>query len=377
MRIAFFAHSFISDWNHGNAHFLRGIASELKSRGHEVLLFEPENSWSLSNLVRAQGEGVFKGYDEFFPDLKSRKYNLQEIDLGKELDGVDLVIVHEWNHPELVRRIGKYRRALPRLRILFHDTHHRSVTAPSEMEDYDLSYYDGVLAFGKVVRDIYLEKSWIQKAWVWHEAADIRTFKPIETQKTDGDIAWIGNWGDDERTKELEEYLFKPVSTLGLRCAIHGVRYPDHAISLLNNNGIEYRGWIANYMVPSLFSRFKMTVHIPRKPYVEKLPGIPTIRPFEALSCAIPLICSPWDDCEKMFTEGEDYLMARDGKEMKKLILEVLNNQELRESLATKGRNTILQRHTCRHRVDELMDICSEIGIKIENNRSNNETRVI
>ena len=29
MDIRYFAHSWVSDWNHGNAHFLRGLAREL------------------------------------------------------------------------------------------------------------------------------------------------------------------------------------------------------------------------------------------------------------------------------------------------------------------------------------------------------------
>lgn len=41
MRIVFFVHSLLSDWNHGNAHFLRGVASELTSRGHDGRVFEP------------------------------------------------------------------------------------------------------------------------------------------------------------------------------------------------------------------------------------------------------------------------------------------------------------------------------------------------
>jgi len=34
MKIVMFYHSLVSDWNHGNAHFLRGVASELVARGH-------------------------------------------------------------------------------------------------------------------------------------------------------------------------------------------------------------------------------------------------------------------------------------------------------------------------------------------------------
>jgi spore maturation protein CgeB len=50
MKFVLFYHSILSDWNHGNAHFLRGIASELVERGHQVVVYEPADGWSLSNL---------------------------------------------------------------------------------------------------------------------------------------------------------------------------------------------------------------------------------------------------------------------------------------------------------------------------------------
>ena len=50
MKIVFFYHSLLSDWNHGNAHFLRGVATELVERGHEIEIYEPEEGWSLANL---------------------------------------------------------------------------------------------------------------------------------------------------------------------------------------------------------------------------------------------------------------------------------------------------------------------------------------
>jgi hypothetical protein len=45
MRVVLFYHSLVSDWNHGNAHFLRGVASELIARGHEVAIYEPADGW--------------------------------------------------------------------------------------------------------------------------------------------------------------------------------------------------------------------------------------------------------------------------------------------------------------------------------------------
>ncbi len=41
---------------------------------------------------------------------------------------------------------------------------------------------------------------------------------------------WVGNWGDEERTRELQEFLIKPAAALRDRTvAVHGVRYPEHA----------------------------------------------------------------------------------------------------------------------------------------------------
>ena len=41
---------------------------------------------------------------------------------------------------------------------------------------------------------------------------------------------WIGNWGDDERSEELREFLIEPVKTLGLKAQVYGVRYPQEAL---------------------------------------------------------------------------------------------------------------------------------------------------
>src|SRR3546814_3460757 len=54
MKIVYFTHSLQSCWNHGNAHFLRGVLSDLIARGHEVSAWEPRNGWSLDNLIHDQ-----------------------------------------------------------------------------------------------------------------------------------------------------------------------------------------------------------------------------------------------------------------------------------------------------------------------------------
>ncbi|WP_317175585.1 CgeB family protein [Pontibacter beigongshangensis] len=220
-----------------------------------------------------------------------------------------------------------------------------------------------MLAFGQVIRDLYLQEGWTSRAWTWHEAADTSVFYPHKQTQDEGDLVWIGNWGDEERTAELHEFLINPVKELGLKAKIYGVRYPDHARKALADAGIEYGGWLPNYKAAEEFAKHKVTVHVPRRPYVETLPGIPTIRPFEAMACGIPLISSPWDDAENLFTPGKDFLVARTGEEMKQHLQTILNNKATAEAIASHGLQTIQSRHTCAHRVNELEQVCLELGI--------------
>jgi spore maturation protein CgeB len=362
MRIVIFCHSLISDWNHGNAHFLRGIAGELLARGHEVVAYEPADGWSLTHLIAEAGADAVDRFHRAFPALQSRAVDLQHLSLDEALDGADLVLVHEWNPPSLVERIGRHKvRGAGRYALLFHDTHHRSVSDVEAMERYRLEHYDGVLAFGEVIRERYVERGWSRRVWTWHEAADVRTFRPIEGEPAWADLVWIGNWGDDERSAELRSYLIAPVRETGLTATVHGVRYPAEALRELETAGIAYGGWLPNYEAPCVYARHRMTVHVPRRPYMEALPGIPTIRVFEALACGLPLISLDWRDVEGLFTPGLDYLIAKTPAGMKAHMRTVKQDQELRRSLAAHGLQTVLSRHTCGHRVDELMAIVDEI----------------
>jgi spore maturation protein CgeB len=362
MHFALFYHSLISDWNHGNAHFLRGIVRELQACGHRVHVFEPEHGWSARNLLEQEGSGPLGAFQRAYPGLSSTFYRSEEIDLARALDDVDVVIVHEWNDPSLVSRIGQYRAQSGRFRLLFHDTHHRAISEPQTIGRFDLRHYDGVLAFGEVLRGIYEDRAWAARAWTWHEAADVRLFRPPDIPgERPLDLVWIGNWGDGERASEISEFLIEPVESLRLRAQVHGVRYPLAAQHALARAGIDYRGWVPNFEVPALFAQAKATVHIPRRFYAQTLRGIPTIRVFESLACGIPLISAPWDDCENLFQPG-DYLIACNGSQMRKHLRMLLEDAEARSQLAQSGLQTILSRHTCAHRVEELLKICEALG---------------
>ena len=355
-----FYHSLISDWNHGNAHFLRGIVSELQVNGHDVRVWEPEDAWSVRNLLAEHGEEPLRHFHAAYPALTSYRYHTNTLDLEQALDGVDAVLVHEWNDPELIKRIGKHHIRSGEYSLFFHDTHHRSVTNPQEMSRYDLEGYDGVLAFGESVAEVYRKHGWGRRVWTWHEGADTTLFQPIPSEK-EGDLVWIGNWGDGERTVELREFLIEPAHALGIRTLVHGVRYSNEAKQALADAGIKYGGWAPNVEVPKIFGQYRLTVHVPRRPYATALPGVPTIRMFEALACGIPLISAPWSDSEGLFTPGRDFLFAENGTQMQDQMRTLLHDRAMADELARNGLETILARHTCAHRVEELFDIVREV----------------
>jgi len=365
--IQIFTHSLISDWNHGNAHFLRALARDIGKMGHEVRCHEELGSWSLRNLVQNERERSIAAIDEFrdtFQDLRIffyRNDSTLQTHLEEQLANADIVIIHEWNEPEVVNSILDLKKRFG-FRALFHDTHHRAYSRPGELLRFHMHLFDGVLAFGEALRKIYKDGFGMSNVWTFHEAADVELFHPIEAEKKT-DILWIGNWGDDERTRELQEFLIEPAAAVPDRkVVVHGVRYPDAALDCLKNAGIEYRGYIPNLQTPQAYAESSLALHLPRNQYSNGLSGIPTIRVFEALACGATLLCSPWQDVEGLFNPGQDFICVPNGEAMQSEIEELLNDDNARMQIAASGLETIRARHTSMHRAEQLTEIIEELA---------------
>lgn len=364
LRIVYLAHSFRSDWNNGNAHFLRGLMRALIAVGHDVMLLEPEHEWSVDNLRNeARGEESLTRFRGLYPDLRPQTYTAEDEDAVwlQTLEGADVVIFHEWNPPQLAQQLLRLRDQLG-FRLLFHDTHHRASSSPTQMQQFGLDQFDGILAFGEALRLLYRERFALERVWTLHEAADTSIFKPIPESTRDNDVVWIGNWGEGERAAELRTYLVAPAAELSAHHTfrVYGVRFPQDGLEALAAAGIAYGKYLPNLEAPRVYARSRLTLHIPRQQYTKAMMGIPTIRVFEALACGIPLVSAPWHDVEGLFRK-DDFLMVNDTAGMTGAIRDLLADPLAAADRAARGLETVLSRHTCNHRAQELTEICHEV----------------
>jgi len=363
MRFVMFYHSLVSDWNHAPAHVLRGVSSELLARGHEVDIYEPRDGWSRARLVAEHGQEPLLRFQADFPQLTSTTYDPTALDLDAVLADADAVLVHAWTDPQLIARIGQHRDRHGGYALLLHDSHRRGAT---DVVGEDLRHYDGILAAGAAIRQSRVTDG-MGPVWTWHEAADPTIFHPHTSASGELGVVWIGNWRDGEQDPDLEEFFIGPVRRLRLRAAVHGVGWPAAARGALTAAGIEYHGWLANVQVPQVFADTRCTIHVPRRPQARDLPGVPSIRIFEALACGIPLVSAPWDDVDGLFRPGQDYLVARDGAEMDHHLTDLLGDPGYARAIAANGLERIQARHTCAHRVDELLAILADLGADEDN----------
>ena len=332
MKFVVVSHSLLADPAGGNAFFLRGVIAEMEGRGHGV------EALDLPGTSRVA---------------------LAALDLDAALGGADIVLVDGCDDPSLVARIGAHRAAHGGYRLYFRDTG-RARTAPEAIDRLDLAGYDGVLANGEAVRQAYLERGWSERTWTWHEAADTRVFQPLPEIRPEADLIWIGDWEGGERGGMLRSFLLRPARTARLHGHVFGAGYPATARLRIRLSGLRFGGRAEEHLA-ELFARHRLTVHLPRPAEAEALPGVPTSYPFQALACGIPLISGPWEDSEGLFRPEQDYLLARDCAEMREAMQAIVEFPEFAAQLRESGLETIRARHTCSHRVDELLAIDEEV----------------
>lgn len=172
-------------------------------------------------------------------------------------------------------------------------------------------------------------------------------------------VAWVGNWGDEERTAQLRECFIEPARSLGLSARVHGTPLPAS---------------LSPGARPHWYRVRRLSFQFPRS----GPPSLPYRRRF--ISRTFPMFgcCrasrssglskrSPVDSSGVGATGGQRGFASAspgfsDGRQLRKLRRHLDAVSPDRETLACYGRKEIETRHSCAHRVDGLISICGAFG---------------
>jgi spore maturation protein CgeB len=220
--------------------------------------------------------------------------------------------------------------------------------------------YDGILAGTNDLRRRYEALGWDRRILTWYAAADTRIFRPMAgSPPAAGDVVWFCDWGGDHSQRQLEEFLIEPVRRLGLRGAVFGCGFSSAAQALLASAGIECAGWVPTFDLPAIYARYPIALHLPGQPEAEA--GTPASSLFQVLACSLPLVCAAWDDVDQLFRPDRDFALARDAAEMSTWLRALLSDANLAHQMARRGHRTVMARHTCARRVDQLLRFAANL----------------
>ena len=79
-------------------------------------------------------------------------------------------------------------------------------------------------------------------------------------------------------------------------------------------------------------------------------------RVFEILACGAYQVVDRQGDVLRLFTEGQHLAAFSSGEELRARVEQALRDDHLRESVARRGRDEVLARHTYEHRARRLLD---------------------
>ena len=317
--------------------------------------------WSRQNLIQDAGcEAARLRGRRAYPELNVARNTRRAPTRADLARGADVVIVHEWNEPALVAALG----AAPARRRAIHACCSTTPTTarsaiPTAMR---------ALRSRRLRRRARLRRGAGARstaAGAGASASSSGTRRPTRacsarrcTRRGARALVWIGNWGDGERTAELRELPARAGRARSAsRWTSTACATPSDALALLARYGARYRGWLPNHRAPEVFARHLLTVHVPRRSYATQLARHPDDPRLRGAGLRHPAgLARPGRTARGCSRPGEDYLVARDGTEMQRHLRGAAARRRIcARRLAAHGLATIRARHTCAHRVDELL----------------------
>ncbi len=339
MKIAFYGSSLLSSYWNGAATYYRGMLSQLAARGYQVTFYEPDAFDRQKHRdIELPDYAQVKVYPATEEALRGVIAEAARADVVVKASGVGVF------DAELIEGVTAASR--PDAIRIFWD-----VDAPATLAELGASpdhplhrampMLDLVLTYGggdPVVRAY--EGFGARRCVPVYNALDPATHHPVPPDgRFAGDLSFLGNRLPD-REARVEQFFLEPAARLpGRRFLIGGNGWETKAMP----GNVRHIGHVytADH---NAFNTSPLAVLNIARDSMATTGFSPATRVFEAAGAGACLITDAWVGLELFLKEGEEVLVARDGRDVAEHV-EALTPERARR-IGEAGRARILKEHT-------------------------------
>jgi nucleoside-diphosphate-sugar epimerase/spore maturation protein CgeB len=340
MKVVVLGLSLSSSWGNGHATTFRALLKALANRNHDILFLERDVPW-----YRAHRDIAEPNYCrlEFYGSLEELRHWQDEI------RAANAVIVGSYV-PEGVE-VGRFVQRLARGVTAFYDIDTPVTLAKLRRRDFEylnpelIPGYDLYLSFtgGPTLRRIERDFG-SPMARPLYCSVDPDSYPALDASKK-WDLTYLGTYSDD-RQPTLEKLLIEPARRLPhLRFCVAGPQYPETIDWPANVDRIEH---LPPADHPAFYVASRYTLNVTRADMIAA-GWSPSVRLFEAASCATPVISDIWEGIETLFEPDGEIILAQDTDQ----VVQRLTSGDS-AAIGKAARARILVAHTAAHRAAEL-----------------------
>ena len=259
--------------------------------GHEVVgLRTGRRAGAASTRCEMAARILLREAKRAIPASAMRRYDAVP-DLDERLHGADLVVVHEWNSPDLIAAIGR-RRAARRsssccsTTLIIAPLRAPAGTCRSSTSTDSTACSRSARSFARSIEAAAGRDGHLPGTRPPISRCTTRCRMSRRNAMSSGSAI-----GATANAARAATNFCRAPGRAELRAA--GLWRPLSGRSARHIRGRPAFGMAAGCPITGCriaFAGARATVHVPRRPYVRACPGIPTIRVFEAMACGIPLV---------------------------------------------------------------------------------------
>ncbi|WP_171218150.1 CgeB family protein [Enterovirga aerilata] len=344
MKVVVLGLSLSSSWGNGHATTYRALLKAFVARGHEVTFLERDVPW----------------YSGPHRDLADPAWcrllfyrEVADLERHRELIAdADAVIVGSYvpNGVAVGRLVQDWARGV----TAFYDIDTPVTLAKLARGDTEyiapdlIPGYDVYLSFtGGPTLDLIERRYGSPAARALYCSVDPASYPPLERERR-WDLSYLGTYSPD-RQPVLERLLIEPARRLPhLRFVVAGPQYPDDIVWPDNVERFQHVGPVDH---PEFYAASRYTLNVTRADMVAA-GWSPSVRLFEAASCATPVISDVWSGIEDILAPGREILLATSSDQVVAILSDADGTRPARIGQAARAR--ILGAHTADCRATEL-----------------------